>query len=54
MRRWMSMVVVCAAIAACDDTTDVNVAPHDSGTPEASAEGGADGGKDAASDATND
>jgi len=40
------MVVICAASAACDDTTDVNTAPHDSGT-EAAAEGGADAGADA-------
>ena len=46
------MVVICAALAACDDSTDLNLAPHDSGTPEASAEGGADAGKDAPSDAT--
>lgn len=49
MRRWMSTVVICAALAACDDNTDLNLAPHDSGAPEASTDGGA---KDATADAS--
>ncbi len=46
MRFIIATLFVCA-FAACDDTTDLSPAPHDSGAAEASADAGPkDGGGD--------
>ncbi len=45
--RFLIVTLFVCALGACDDSTDLSPAPHDSGAAEASAEGGA---KDAGAD----
>ncbi|HEY8075663.1 MAG TPA: hypothetical protein VIF62_16170 [Labilithrix sp.] len=48
--RYLIVTVFVCLLAACDDETDLNPAPHDSGAGDASADAAREALKDAGSD----